>query len=65
MEQPPAGIPDKPTLSPREVAALLGVGKNQVYSAVKDGRIPNVGLSRTIRIPTAWVRSILTNWGNS
>lgn len=64
MDAPLNGIPNKPTLSPREVAAILGVGKNQVYAAIKDGRIPNVGLSRTIRIPTEWVRAVLTGWAH-
>ena len=56
------GYPDKPTLSVAEVSKILGVGKNAVYAAVKDGRIPTVGLTRRVRIPTQWVKRHLTDW---
>lgn len=56
------GYPRKPTLSVEEVSKILGVGKNAVYAAVKDGRIPTVGLTRRVRIPTEWVKRHLTDW---
>jgi len=56
------GFPDTPTLSAIEVARILGVGKNAVYAAVKDGRIPTVGLTKRVRIPTQWVKRHLTDW---
>lgn len=55
-------IPKKPTLSPVEVAKILGIGKNAVYESVKRGEIPTVGLGRTIRIPTTWVKARLDEW---
>jgi excisionase family DNA binding protein len=55
-------IPKKPTLSPVEVAKILGTGKNAVYESVKRGEIPTVGLGRTIRIPTTWVKARLDEW---
>ena len=55
-------IPKKPTLSPVEVAKILGIGKNAVYESVKRGEIPSVGLGRTIRIPTTWVQARLDEW---
>ena len=55
-------IPKKPTLSPVEVAKILGIGKNAVYESVKRGEIPSVGLGRTIRIPTTWVKARLDEW---
>ena len=55
-------IPKKPTLSPVEVAKILGIGKNAVYESVKRREIPSVGLGRTIRIPTTWVKARLDEW---
>jgi len=55
-------IPKKPTLSPVEVAKILGIGKNAVYESVKRAEIPSVGLGRTIRIPTTWVKARLDEW---
>ena len=55
-------IPKKPTLSPVEVAKILGIGKNAVYESVKREEIPTVGLGRTIRIPTTWVKARLDEW---
>ena len=34
-----------------EVAAILRVGRNQLYQAVTRGEIPAVRIGRTIRIP--------------
>ena len=55
-------IPKKLTRSPVEVAKILGIGKNAVYESVKRGEIPSVGLGRTIRIPTTWVKARLDEW---
>lgn len=61
-EENEIAIPKKPTLSPVEVAKILGTGKNAVYESVKRGEIPTVGLGRTIRIPTTWVKARLDEW---
>jgi len=53
---------DKPTMSAIQVAEALGVGKNLVYAAIRAGRIPNVGLGRTVRIPTSWLVALLESW---
>jgi excisionase family DNA binding protein len=52
----------KPTMSAVELAKALGVGKNTIYAAVKAGRIPNVGLGKTVRIPTNWYVALLESW---
>ena len=52
----------KPTMSAVEVAKALGVGKNAVYAAIKSGRIPNIGIGKTVRIPTSWFLNLLENW---
>ena len=52
----------KPTMSAVELAKALGVGKNTIYAAVKAGRIPNVGMGKTVRIPTNWYVALLESW---
>jgi excisionase family DNA binding protein len=52
----------KPTMSAVELAKALGVGKNTIYAAVKAGRIPNVGMGKTVRIPTNWYVALMENW---
>jgi len=49
-------------MSAIQVAEALGVGKNLVYQAIRAGRIPNVGLGRTVRIPTSWLVALLDSW---
>ena len=45
-----------------ELAKALGIGKNTIYAAVKAGRIPNVGMGKTVRIPTNWYVALMENW---
>jgi excisionase family DNA binding protein len=52
----------KATMSAVELAKALGVGKNAVYAAVRAGRIPNIGIGKTVRIPTNWFLALLDNW---
>ena len=52
----------KPTMSVVELAKALGVGKNTIYAAVKAGRIPNVGMGKTVRIPTNFYIALMENW---
>jgi excisionase family DNA binding protein len=46
-------------LTVREVAAILRVGRNQLYEAVARGELPAVRIGRTIRIPTTALRDLL------
>lgn len=52
----------KATMSAVELAKALGVGKNAIYAAVKAGRIPNIGIGKTVRIPTNWYLALLESW---
>ena len=52
----------KPTMSAVELAKAMGVGKNAIYEAIKSGRIPNIGIGKTVRIPTSWFLNLLENW---
>ena len=52
----------KATMSAVELAKELGVGKNAIYAAVKAGQIPNIGIGKTVRIPTNWYLNLLESW---
>jgi len=47
------------TVSAREAAKIVGLGKDAVYRAIRDGRIPCIQLGRTIRIPTDVIEKML------
>ena len=49
----------KPTATVPNVARALGIGRNQAYEAVKDGKIPAERYGRRIIVPTAWLRRVL------
>jgi excisionase family DNA binding protein len=44
----------------KEVAAILRIGRNQLYEAVAHGDIRAVRIGRTIRIPKAALLDLLT-----
>jgi excisionase family DNA binding protein len=54
---PLVGLP--PVLKVREAAAILRVGRNQLYEAVARGELPAIRIGRTIRIPTTALRDLL------
>jgi excisionase family DNA binding protein len=56
---PLAQLPE--VLKVREAAAILRVGRNQLYAAIARGELPAVRIGRTIRIPTAALTDLLTN----
>ena len=47
-------------LTVKEVAAILRVGRNQLYQAVARGEIRAVRIGRTIRIPQTALLDLLT-----
>ncbi len=51
--------PDPMTLSVRETADHLGVGRNTVYDLIRAGDLPHMRIGRTIRVPrqqlAAWI----------
>ena len=53
----PARLPE--VLTAREAAAILRVGRNQLYQAVARGEIPALRIGRTIRIPTTALLDLL------
>ncbi len=43
-----------------EVAGqALGLGRNSIYKAAKDGSIPVIRIGGSVRVPTAWLRRTL------
>ena len=44
-----------------EVQELTRWGRNAIYEAIKDGRIPSVSLGRSIRVPKAALIDFLRN----
>lgn len=43
---------DQLTLSVREAAGHLGIGRNRVYELIARGELPHLKIGRTIRIPS-------------
>jgi excisionase family DNA binding protein len=58
LGDPLAQLPE--VLKVGEVAAILRVGRNQLYAAVARGELPAVRIGRTIRIPKAALTDLLT-----
>jgi len=59
MGDPLARLPEMLTV--KEVAAILRVGRNQLYQAVARGEVRAVRIGRTIRIPKPALLDLLTN----
>lgn len=64
-ERVPVGPPDRSerlTYRPKELPALLGVSRTQVYAWLKSGVIPSVTIGSTVLIPKAdfeaWLASL-------
>jgi excisionase family DNA binding protein len=47
------------TLTVVEAAARLGIGRNQAYSAVKEGQIPSVRIGKRLLVPEAALNRML------
>jgi excisionase family DNA binding protein len=52
-------LPDRPTLSVKESANVLGVNVKTLYGEINAGRFPAIRLGRAIRISRAVVASFL------
>jgi excisionase family DNA binding protein len=55
----PTGLAE--VLTVREAAAILRVGRNQLYQAVERGQLRAVRIGRSIRIPKQALLDLLTN----
>jgi excisionase family DNA binding protein len=50
---------ERETLTVREVARLLGVGKNCAYDAIRRGQVPSVRIGKRIVIPRSAFQRML------
>ena len=50
-------------LTVREVAAILRVGRNQLYQAVSRGQLGAIRIGRSIRIPRQALLALLASTG--
>lgn len=54
-----SALKHQPTLTVKEAAAVLGIGRNTAYEAVKRGDIPSLSIGGRILIPTARLFALL------
>jgi excisionase family DNA binding protein len=55
----------KVTYTPGELARLLGIARNGVYSALRNGKIPHIRIGRRFVIPCTAVDAWLASPGDS
>lgn len=48
-----------PTLTPKQVAAVLGISKQTVYRAVDSGEFPSIIVRGSVRVPSWHVEDLL------
>jgi excisionase family DNA binding protein len=51
--------PTAETMSVEQTAALLGIGRQLAYQAVRDGDIPSIRIGKLIRVPRAQLELLL------
>jgi excisionase family DNA binding protein len=54
-----AAILARPTMSVDEFGLVMGIGRNQAYAAVREGRIRSLRLGKRVLIPTSAVLEML------
>lgn len=52
-------LTERPTMTVDEAAELAGVGRNQAYSAVREGIFPSLRIGKRILIPRKKLMRIL------
>jgi excisionase family DNA binding protein len=52
-------LPDKPTLSVEETAALLGISRNHAFKAIHTGALPAMRVGRRLLVPTSRLQALL------
>ena len=50
---------EKLLLTPREAAAVLGIGRSKLYELLQAGQIPSVRIGKCRRIPAAALRELV------
>jgi len=54
-------LPDKPTLTVAEAAALLGISRNHAFKAIRRGDLPALRIGRRVLVPTARLLALLND----
>ena len=52
-------LPDRPVLTVKEVAAILGVNVKTIYAGIEAGSIPAIRVGKVIRVSTNMLASLL------
>ncbi len=50
---------ERPTVTAKQTAQILGGSRNPTYDAIRNGEIPSIRIGRRIMVPTAWLRRML------
>jgi excisionase family DNA binding protein len=50
---------EKLLLTPREAAAVLGIGRSKLYELLQAGQIPSVRIGKCRRVPAAALRELV------
>jgi excisionase family DNA binding protein len=56
---------DRKTMSIREAANYLGIGRNSAYEAARAGQIPTIRIGRLLRVPVVALERMLDRAGSS
>jgi excisionase family DNA binding protein len=54
---------DRKTMSIREAANYLGIGRNSAYEAARTGQIPTIRIGRLLRVPVIAIERMLAHAG--
>ena len=56
-------ILERKTVTVKEAATLLGIGRDTAYAAVRDGTLPSIRLGKRLVIPIAALNKLLAETG--
>jgi hypothetical protein len=56
MSPATAAILNHDFCSPNEARAILRIGRNCVYAAIRDGSIPHVKIGGVLKVPVSWLK---------
>ena len=54
---------ERKTVTVKEAATLLGIGRDTAYAAVRDGTLPSIRLGKRLVIPIAALNKLLAEAG--
>ncbi len=60
----PTALAERKTLTVAEAGKALGIGRNQAYQAVHDGKIPSIRIGKRWLVPKAALDRLLAGEGD-